>query len=93
MDEIIELLNRFGIEDYEVEELVNICPGLEIVDVDKAKSCIIAVIKSGYPLEDISSLIYANPSFMMYEPNVLVSKLKSLGGDIERKLKDNPYII
>lgn len=93
MDEIVEMFNEFGIMDYEVDDLVQLCPGLQIVDASKARQCIISVIKAGYPEYDISSLIYENPSFMMYEPNVLVSKLKSIGGDIERKLKDNPFII
>lgn len=87
------MLNQFGILDEEIDELVNICPGLEFVDYSKARECVIAVIKAGFPQEDISSIIYVNPSFMMYEPVDLKIKLEEIGDKIEQKLKGNPFIL
>ena len=91
--EIKEMLNHFGILDEEIDVLLQICPGLEIVDYAKARKCVIAVIKAGYPQADISSLIYINPSFMMSEPKELEDKLKEIGGDIGEKLKEDPFLI
>lgn len=90
---LVAMLNEFGILEDEIDALIKMCPGLEIVDYEKACKCVIALIKAGYPQVDISSLIYVNPSFMMYEPKDLEEKLKQIGGDIESKLKEDPFLI
>ncbi len=91
--ELKGMFNQFGIIDDEINELVNICPGLEFVDYIKARKCVIALIKAGYPESDISSMIYVNPGFMMYEPKDLEIKLSQIDGDVEYKLKENPFLI
>ncbi|MCR5553799.1 MAG: hypothetical protein K6F08_03565 [bacterium] len=90
--QIYELLKDVGLMEEEVERAFEICPGLNIVDLDKASKCIITLIKNGYPEADIAILLAVNPAILMYEPQVLNKKLKELG-DIETKLKDDPFII
>lgn len=91
--ELKDLLNKLTIDDEDIEQLIAICPGLEVVDWDKAGACIKIVVESGYPMSDISSLIYINPSFMLYEPRDLKIKIDALDGDIEELLKIDPFLI
>ena len=91
--ELKVLLNKLTIADEEIAGLVELCPGLDIVDWNNAGACIKIVVDAGYPIEDISSLIYVNPGFMMYDPNDLISILEEFDGDIEEILKDNPFLI
>jgi hypothetical protein len=90
---LITIFNEFGIMGDEIENLIQLCPGLQIVDASKVYKCINILINAGFPKDDVSSLIYINPSFMMYQPVDLDEKLKSIGGDIEEKLKNDPFII
>ncbi|MBO4569876.1 MAG: hypothetical protein J5689_01505 [Clostridia bacterium] len=89
---ITGLLKKLGLLDEEVERCFTICPGLEFLDIVKAKDCLIALVKMGYPKEDLGLLIAANPSVLLFNPTDLEVKLKSLG-DVSETLKADPFII
>ena len=91
--EIYDLLKSLELFDEEIEQCFVLCPGLNIVDKEKAAECLNVLVKNGYPKEDVGLLIVANPGILMYEPVALGKKLASLGGDIEEILKDNPFAI
>ena len=91
--EMYRLLQSFDLLDEEIEQCFSICPGLDIVDLDKASACIETLIKNGYPKEDVGLLLAVNPGILMYESAELAKKLKSFDGDIEEILKDDPFAI
>ena len=91
--ELKEMFNHFDITEDEIDWVVQICPGLNIVDYSKARQCVINLIKAGYPKDDIGEYICINPSFMMYDPERLKVILTQIGGDISAKLKNDPFII
>ena len=57
-EELIKFLNSLSIDDEEIEDLIKLCPGLEFIDTERAITNVKLVVKAGYPLLDISSLIY-----------------------------------
>jgi len=87
------VFNKIGIENSDIDNLIEICPGLQFVDYKNATMCVKLVISSGYPEVDITSLIYQNPAFMLWEPKALSMKLATINGDIESALKANPFLI
>lgn len=91
--ELREMFKRFDITDDEIDWLVQICPGLNIVDYTRARQCVINLIKVGYPKADMGEYICINPSFMMHDPERLSVILNQIGGDVYTKLKNNPFII
>lgn len=91
--ELIEFLNSLSIEDDEIEELVELCPGLEFIDTERAKINVKLIVNAGYPLADISSIIYINPGILINDPTELSKSLIEIGDDLENKLNKNPYLI
>ena len=94
MDKKVEnfLINMdFTKED--IRELLSVAPGLGNISYEWFADCIEAVTDAGYPQADIDSLIFSNPTFLTQSPEFLKCELSSIGGDIEEKLKQNPYLI
>ena len=82
--------------DFDDEDIENFCilvPSLEDIELDQALACIDEVVKAGYPKDDIDSLIFSNPGFLVCDPEYIKNKLASLGGDVEAKLKEDPTLI
>lgn len=90
--EIIKLLRKLELSNEEIERCFTFCPGLEFLDINKAKDCLITLVKMGYPKEDLGLLVAANPSVLLFNPTDLEAKLKSLG-DVSETLKADPFII
>ena len=86
-------LLKIGFENEDVDMLLTICPSINIVAGEKALLCLFAVIERGFPEEDIDSLISLNPGIMLYNLSDLRTKLKNIDGDIEKILKNNPFIL
>ena len=94
MDKLFfKYLTNLGFETSDINELVEIVPGLDIISYNRVYDNVQAVVDAGFPEIDIDGLIFANPGFLCNDPEYLRAKLVSIGGDIEEKLKDNPYII
>ena len=91
--EIVEFLRQYDMFDEEIEQCFMLCPGLDIVDKNKAEECLKILEKHGYPKEDLGLLLVVNPAILLYEPEDLLKKLESLDGDIEDILKDDPFAI
>lgn len=90
---LYDYLMSLGIEAEDIDTLRESVPGLDIIGFERAKKNISLVEEFGYPSEDISSLIYANPGFLCNDPKVLKEKLILLGENIETKLNDDPFLI
>lgn len=88
-----EFFNYIGFTDTEYDHLVHKCAGILIADVERIIACVYTVVKCGYPLEDIDSLIMLNPYFMLDNPKNLEKKLLGFGDDLESKIKADPYIV
>ena len=91
--DLIKFLNELSIENEEIEGLIELCPGLEFIDTERAKTNVKLVVNAGYPLSDISSIIYINPGFLTNDPTELTKTLISIGDDLENKLNNNPFLI
>ena len=89
---LFDYFKSIGFEDAEIASLQERCPGLDIVDTDKAFECIRILVKAGYPKEDLSYLLALNPSIMLYDPADLEDIVKNFD-DIEETLKNDPYAI
>lgn len=86
-------LKRLDFTNDDINEICSIAPGLDIIDSERAFKNISVVVQYGYPEVDIDSLIFSNPAFMCNDPEYLKVKLSKLGGDIEEKLKADPFLI
>ena len=96
MGNIKDLLKSLEITREDYDDLLEMCPGIEIADNDKMMACVNLVVEYGYPKEDLDSLILINPSFLMWEPKHLEKRLKHIMlicDDLETKLKEDPYLI
>jgi len=82
-----------GFEKEDIENLISICPALVDIDYDFAMNNIMAVVKKGFPVEDIDAIIAANPAFLTADNQTLVADLAAISGDIEQALKDDPFLI
>ena len=90
--EIVKLLKELGLLNEEIERCFNVCPGLEVLDLKRAKQCLMVLVKMGYPEDDLGLLVAVNPTILFYNPTDLESKLKKLG-DVSEALKSDPFII
>ncbi len=94
MDKNLHLfLNSLDLDDENINILVDICPGLDLVDEERALVCAKVLVDAGYPEYDLDSLICVNPGILLYNPKDLKEKLDTLSGNIEEILKTNPNII
>ena len=92
-EELIKFLNSLSIDNEEIEGLIKLCPGLEIIDTERAITNVKLLVKAGYPLSDVSSIIYINPGFLTNDPTELSKTLIAIGDDLENKLNENPFLI
>ena len=88
-----KFLNELTIKDEEINQLVEMFPGLEYADYQNAVKCVKAVVEFGIAISDVSFLIYINPLFMLNDPEDIKETLSAISGDVEETLKSNPYII
>lgn len=93
MNNVYNILTSYGLSNEEIDEIIDFCPALDIVDAERILKNIAILEQFGYPSEDMDTYILTNPKFLIYAPQELIKKLSSLGGDIEEKLKNNPYLI
>ncbi|MBR2909866.1 MAG: hypothetical protein IKC11_05975 [Clostridia bacterium] len=87
------ILSLYGITDEDYEDILTICPGLQIVDTERIIKNISLVEQFGFPKFDMDSLILTNPDFLLSDPEELAKTLLKLGTNIESKLKENPFLI
>ncbi len=88
-----QLLKEYGVEEVFFEEILDMCPGLDIVDTEKVLKNLTILVNFGYPKTDIGTLIILNPKFLVYNPKIFIQKLSMISGNIEEEIKKNPYII
>ena len=86
-------LKSLDLEDEDINVLVETCPGLDLVDEERALLCAKTIVDAGYPECDLDSLICMNPGVLLYNPKDLKKKLSNFHGDIEDILKSNPNVI
>ena len=91
--ELIKFLNKLTIQKEDIQGLVDICPGLDIIDAQRAKNNVKLLVDAGFPLADVSSIIYVNPGFLCNDPERTRQILLSVDGDIEEILKYDPYLL
>lgn len=89
----MSILTKYGISEEEYQELLTICPNLEIIDAARAIKNISLLEQFGFPSSDIDSLILTNPDFLLNDPKWLAETLLKLNGDVEVKIKENPFLI
>ena len=89
---LYNFLIGIGFANYEIFSLTELCPGLDIVDTDKAFECVLILVDAGYPKEDLKYLLALNPSIMLYNPADLKEIVEKFE-DIEETLKNDPYVI
>lgn len=82
-----------GFSDADISNLMSMEPALNIIDYKSAMDNIMVVVSSGYPMEDIDSLIAINPSFMVLPISELRAALSRVSGNVEQALKDDPFLI
>ena len=87
------ILSKYGITNEDYEELLTICPSLEIVDDERVLKNLSLVEQFGFPCFDMDSLILTNPDFLLNDPNELAKSLIKIGDNLETKLKENPFLI
>lgn len=90
------LFNFLKSLEYDEEDIENLCmisPELEYVSGERAIECAKAVVDAGFPKEDIGGLIFSNPGFLANDPHSLQNTLKKIDGNIEERLKEDPFLI
>ena len=92
-NKLIEFLYFIGLEESEIEELVESCPGLKIRKFESIVRCAAAVTANGFPKSELPSLIKLNPNFLLGKPEHISQFLSHITGDIRMELLKNPYII
>ena len=75
------------------DEFQSIKDGLDCMDLKEATRCVELLVLYEYPKAEIRDLILVNPQILLYSPTLLEEKLKTLGDDIEDKLKNDPFLI
>lgn len=92
---IYEFLKELKFDDGEIETLLNAAPVLGEVSFEQALSNMTAIVSMGYPADDISYLISQNPAFLCRNTHELQQDLAEIAknGDIEKQLKNDPYLI
>ncbi len=94
MDENLKYyFKSLGFASADINNLIKIEPALKIIDYSLVKNNIALLCTMGYPEVDLDSIIAINPSFLVKDYDTLKSELLSLGGNIEEKLKDDPFLI
>ena len=95
-EELVNYLINLELEPIEIKSLVNIAPLFEDLTLEEFLDSENLLIKYGYPKEDISALLLANPSIFTIDSYFLedeLKKIKKQTGDVEEALKNDPYII
>jgi len=90
---LINLLKSLDLNDDDINDLLITCPGLEIADANRVQKNLSLVVSFGYPQLDLSTLILTNPTFLVSNPQSLEKKLMLIEGNVENKLKNNPFLI
>ena len=90
---LMNILSKYGITEEDYEEIITLCPSLKIIDAERAIKNISLLEQFGFPSFDIDSLILTNPNFLLNDPKHLAEILTKLNGNMEEKLKENPFLI
>ncbi len=90
---LVSFLKKLSIEKDEIDNLVQLCPGLDLISDTRAKANVKIVVDAGFPIFDVSNIIYSNPSFLLHDPQDLQKIIDLIDGDIETELKNNPFLI
>lgn len=91
-----QLLLELNLIEIEIEDLKNIAPMIETISYEDFTSNCKLLMDFGYPMEDLDSLILANPNIFVRSEKDLKSDLVTLKnryGDIEESIKNDPFII
>ncbi len=90
---LYQYLVQIGFTDEDIDLLETGYPELKTLSAKQALINVAILVQSGYPEDDIQSLIAMNPGFLLNEPSELARKVLTLGVDIEAVLKDDPSLV
>ena len=91
--ELKKYLINLGFSEKQISQMCLTYPSLKLVTYEQAMENIDILSYYGYPVEDIDSLIQANPLFIIVEPNFLEEILNDIDGEVESVLKNDPFVI
>ena len=92
-NKLIEFLLFLGLDNIEIEEVIDSCPGLLIKNINIIMENVAVLTTNGFPRSEIPSLIMLNPNFLLGEPSHIKKVVSTIKGDIVKTLFENPYII
>ena len=90
---VLTLLKPYDIDEEDFNDMKSAYEGIEFLDAERVLKNLMVLEQFGFPKSDINILLLSNPKILAYNPKILAEKLMLLGGDIETKLKSNPFLI
>lgn len=92
--DLLLYFQKLGLTNEDIRWMQRSCPGLKMVNSNKAMLCVEALIQHGYPEKDLNWLLTCNPNILMYHPQDLDEMLYQFSElELEHKLKTNPFLI
>lgn len=89
-------LLKLDLTEDEIKSIEEIAPMFEVTTLKEFIDDMMLLIEYGYPEEDISSLLLANPNIFVLSAESLrkeLDKIKEKNGDVEEALKEDPFLI
>ena len=90
---IINLLEKIGMAQCDIKELLENHPGLMIVDAKRAAKNISVMMSVGMKKGELEEFSLMNPSYLFYDPKELEEKLRALGEGAIQKILADPSLI
>ena len=89
-------LVQLGLIEDEIKSIEELSPMFKVATLKEFVDDVMLLIEYGYPMEDISSLLLANPNIFVLPVDSLrkeLDKIKEKYDDVEKALKENPFLI
>jgi len=90
---VLTLLKPYDIDEEDFNDMLSAYEGIEFLDAERVLKNLMVLEQFGFPKSDINILLISNPKILAYNPKILAEKLINLGGDVETKLKANPFLL
>ena len=94
--QIYSLLNKIGLNNLEIDTMININKELAKIDPEQVYTNLVMVSDAGFPDDDLRWLAYNNPTFLTLTTEELQQKIEEVNKnhkDFEDALKQNPNLI
>lgn len=92
-NKLIQVFLTLGLTNEEIDDLIDLCPGLLVRDEERILRCMTTLTAFGFPRLELPNFIKINPNFLLGDPKHIAGVLSSIDGNIEQVLFENPYII